>query len=115
MRPGRPYIYDTKSAAKKMLDNPRMHSRSLAIHVGCPQSTALRILCKMDLCVLALGIFSVGTDGHALVIIVLTISADFFALSNPWLLLALSASFRSKFIKTTTVRGRHPVYNTYSS
>ncbi|KIH58773.1 transposase [Ancylostoma duodenale] len=49
MRPGRPSIYDTKLAAKEMLDNPRMHSRSLAMHGGCLQSTALRLLRKIEL------------------------------------------------------------------
>ncbi|KIH58966.1 hypothetical protein ANCDUO_10815 [Ancylostoma duodenale] len=49
MGPGRPPDYDTKSAAKEMLDNPQMHSRSLAIHVLCWQSTAIRLLPKIDL------------------------------------------------------------------
>ncbi|KIH65123.1 hypothetical protein ANCDUO_04557 [Ancylostoma duodenale] len=48
-RSGKPSIYDTKLATKEMLDNPSMHSRSLAMHVGCSQSTAVRLLRKMDL------------------------------------------------------------------
>ncbi|EPB71878.1 transposase [Ancylostoma ceylanicum] len=48
-RSGRPSIYDTKLAAKEVLKNPQMHSRSLAMHVGCLQSTAVRLLDKMDL------------------------------------------------------------------
>ncbi|VDP38235.1 unnamed protein product [Heligmosomoides polygyrus] len=53
-------------------------------------------------CLLALDVFPLRTDEHTLLIIMLTLSADCFALSNPWLLLALSETFRTKFVKVGT-------------
>ncbi|CAD6192256.1 unnamed protein product [Caenorhabditis auriculariae] len=50
-------------------------------------------------CLLALDVFPLRSQAHNLVIVLLTVSADAFALSNPWLLFCLSGSFRKKFLE----------------
>ncbi|KAK6733844.1 hypothetical protein RB195_017544 [Necator americanus] len=95
----------------KLFDQQQALTRRLQLNLLVYSSSFTLAIISMTVCqcLLALDIFPLKTDGHALLIIVLTLSADYFALSNPWLLLALSASFRAKFLKSTTVGVKNPI------
>ncbi|CAI5440708.1 unnamed protein product [Caenorhabditis angaria] len=70
------------------------------------QKNLLIYSCIFTLVIIAMTIFqcllalSLSSDARNIVIVLLTLSADLFALSNPWLLLFLSSTFREKFLKT---------------
>ncbi|CAP23580.2 Protein CBR-SRV-2 [Caenorhabditis briggsae] len=53
---------------------------------------------------LAFHVFDLTAEAHKVVLVFLTISADAFALSNPWLLFCLSSTFRQKFLEARKIR-----------
>uniref|UniRef100_A0A1I7UFU6 G protein-coupled receptor n=3 Tax=Caenorhabditis tropicalis TaxID=1561998 RepID=A0A1I7UFU6_9PELO len=53
---------------------------------------------------LAFHVFDLTAEAHKIVLVSLTVSADAFALSNPWLLFCLSSTFRKKFIEARKIR-----------
>ncbi|CAL2032937.1 unnamed protein product [Caenorhabditis brenneri] len=52
---------------------------------------------------LAFHVFDLTAEAHKIVLVLLTVSADAFALSNPWLLFCLSSTFRKKFIEARKI------------
>ncbi|CAB3410961.1 unnamed protein product [Caenorhabditis bovis] len=62
--------------------------------------TCVLIAMTIFQCLLAVDAFPLRSDAHNIVILMLTICADALALSNPWLLLILSNSFRQKFMSS---------------
>ncbi|CAJ0608456.1 unnamed protein product [Cylicocyclus nassatus] len=96
-------LFDQQQVARRVQLNLLTYSSSFTLAI------ISMTICQ---CMLALDIFPLTTDGRALLIIMLTLSADCFALSNPWLLLALSSSFRSKFMKLGA--NKNSVSNIYS-
>ncbi|KAK6733845.1 hypothetical protein RB195_017544 [Necator americanus] len=70
----------------KLFDQQQALTRRLQLNLLVYSSSFTLAIISMTVCqcLLALDIFPLKTDGHALLIIVLTLSADYFALSNPW-------------------------------
>ncbi|WKX95033.1 hypothetical protein Q1695_011915 [Nippostrongylus brasiliensis] len=83
----------------KWVDQQLVMARRLQLNLLVYSSAFTVAIMSMTVCqcLLALDVFPLKTDGHSVVILVLVMSADCFALSNPWLLFALSSTFRSKF------------------
>ncbi|PIO65628.1 hypothetical protein TELCIR_12688, partial [Teladorsagia circumcincta] len=96
-----PYLIEEKD--QKTFDQQFAMARRLQLNLLVYSSAFTLAIISMTVfqTLLASDVFPLRTDAHALVIIMLTISADCFALANPWLLLALSTTFRSKFVKVT--------------
>lgn len=88
----------------KLVDQQLAMARRLQLNLLVYSSSFTLAIISMAVCqcLLALDVFPLRTDEHTLLIIMLTLSADCFALSNPWLLLALSETFRTKFVKVGT-------------
>ncbi|CAI2337845.1 unnamed protein product [Caenorhabditis sp. 36 PRJEB53466] len=66
-------------------------------------STAVVIAMTSFQFLLALHVFDLKTEAHKVVVVSLTVSADAFALSNPWLLFCLSSTFRHKFLEARRI------------
>ncbi|XGW09418.1 hypothetical protein V3C99_011599 [Haemonchus contortus] len=100
----------------KIFDQQFAMARRLQLNLLVYSSAFTLAIISMTIfqCMLALNVFPLQTDAHALVIIMLTLSADSFALANPWLLLSLSSTFRTKFLKfkssSSLPHSMHSVY-----
>ncbi|VDL82429.1 unnamed protein product [Nippostrongylus brasiliensis] len=92
-----PYLIHEED--QKWVDQQLVMARRLQLNLLVYSSAFTVAIMSMTVCqcLLALDVFPLKTDGHSVVILVLVMSADCFALSNPWLLFALSSTFRSKF------------------
>ncbi|KAF1765536.1 hypothetical protein GCK72_005488 [Caenorhabditis remanei] len=83
---------------KRMQTQPKLASTvqtNLLIYACLSTVIVVAMTCFQSL--LALHVFDVTAEAHKVVLLFLTISADAFALSNPWLLICLSSTFRHKF------------------
>ncbi|CAD60413.1 Serpentine receptor class gamma [Caenorhabditis elegans] len=75
---------------------------NLLIYACLSTVIVLAMTCFQSL--LAFHVFDLSAKAYQIVLWLLTVSADAFALSNPWLLFCLSSTFRHKFLEARKIR-----------